>query len=122
MRFISRNPLLFFTFILLTSFKLVAQPEAWPGTWRMTTTSQDGLSPIIIELQIAESERNILFPAQLKLQCDGFSGTYELLLVKKTVREIAISKNKYPVIETPFSLGNSLQFLNGIFDYSNGVK
>jgi hypothetical protein len=122
MRSISRNPLLIFFFILLMPIKLLAQVDEWPGTWRMESSSEKGLSPITIELQIASSERNILFPAQLKLQCDNFSAVYELLLVKKTIREMGISKNKYPLLEKPFSLGNSPSLLNGIFEYSNGVK
>jgi hypothetical protein len=122
MRFDNRSPFLLFIFILLMPIKILAQVDEWPGTWRMQSEAASGLSPVTIELQIASSEKNILFPAQLKLKCGGFSAVYDLLLVKKTIREIGISRNKYAIQETPFSLGNSLHLLNGIFEYSNGVK
>lgn len=113
--------------ILILCFVLIcarsfAQYDAWPGTWQMDDTMGNGTSPVHMELHIALSERNILYPAHILLQCDSFSAAYELLLVKKSSRELGISKNKYPVSEKPFSLADATFFLNGIFDYSRDFK
>jgi hypothetical protein len=119
----NRNILLLFFCFLFSSIKLFAQTNAYSGTWQMVSVPDEtGASPVNIELQIAASERNILYPAHLKLQCDSFFADYELLLVKKNIRELAISKNKYPATEKPFSLGNWFCSLNGVFDNSRGAK
>ena len=47
---------------------------------------------------------------------------YELLLVKKSSRELAISKNKFARNEKPFGLSKTLFFLNGLFDLSRDLK
>ena len=117
----NRNIVLFFC-LLLISIKSFAQTDIYSGTWQMTYSASTTTPPINIQLQIAASEKNILYPAHLKLQCDSFFADYELLLVKKNIRELSISKNKYPVSEKPFSLGNWFNSLNGIFDNSRGVK
>ena len=122
MSYINQNPFILFLFFLFISVKSFAQVDASPGTWQMEYEQGQGLPAINIELQIAASEKNILYPACMKIQCGNFNAEYELLLVKKTIRELAISKIKYPVFETPFSLGNFTTFFNGILDYSNGVK
>jgi hypothetical protein len=117
-----RNTLTLFFCFLFISIKLFAQTDTWSGTWQMEYLPDASATPVNIELQIASSEKDILYPAHLKLQCDDFTADYEFLLVKKSIRELGISKNKYAVSENPFSLGNYTKFLNGIFDNSRGAK
>lgn len=88
----------------------------------MDYLTANGMHPVHIELQIALSEKNILYPSYLSISCDSFSAGYQLLLIKKNSRELGISKNKYPVFEKPFSLGEGTLFLNGIFDNSKDLK
>jgi hypothetical protein len=116
------NRLILFSFFFFISVKSVAQADAYLGTWQMQYLLDSGKSPINMELQIGTSEKNILYPAQLKLQCDSFMAEYELLLVKKDARQLAISRNKYPVYEKPFSLGDCTFSLNGTFDHSRNLK
>jgi hypothetical protein len=117
-----RNTIILFLCLLFSTLKLFAQTEPYPGTWQMDYVPGQGMLSIHLELQIAPSEKKILYPAQLILQCDSFIATYQLLLVKKNMRELAISKNKYRVFEKPFSLVNIPTFLNGIFDHSKNSK
>ncbi len=118
----TRNTLILFFYLLFILDKSFAQSDNYPGTWRMEYHPDASNSPIYIELQIAAAEETVLYPAKLILQCDSFSAVYELLLVKKNSRELSISKNKFPRIEKPFSLGSGIFFLNGIFDYSRDLK
>ncbi|UAY51102.1 hypothetical protein [Ferruginibacter albus] len=98
-----------------------AQINDFTGTWRMEYPSSTG-SVIKLELNIATPQNSILFPAHIKLSCDSFVAEYEFLLVKKNIRQLAISKNKYPLYEKPFSLDNLPICLNGVFDYSRDLK
>jgi hypothetical protein len=109
-------------FFLLISAKLSAQTDTYAGTWQMKYMPDTTSSAITIELEVATPERNILYPAHLKLQCDSFIAEYELLLVKKDSRQLAISSKKYPLYEKPFSLGDCTAFLNGVFDESRDLK
>ncbi|MEP7110980.1 MAG: hypothetical protein ABI760_23495, partial [Ferruginibacter sp.] len=117
-----RNFLILFFFFLLIWGRLFAQTDVYAGTWRMEYSPDPGKTPIYIELQIASSERYILYPAHLKLRCDNFIAEYELLLVRKSTRELGISRNKYPKSEKPFGLGDWTIYLNGIFDLSKDLK
>ena len=108
--------------LLFISAQSIAQVSTYPGTWQMEYLSDSGKAPVKMELQIASPENHLLYPACLKIFCDSFTAAYELLLVKKNSRELGISKNKYPLFETPFSLGNADLFLNGIFDNSKDLK
>ena len=118
----NRNTIILFFYLLFSTVKLLAQTEPYPGTWQMEYQQEPGMPVIHLELKIAPSEKNILYPAQLSLKYDSFSATYQLLLVKKNMRELAISKNKYRVAETPFSLVNIPTFFNGLFDHSKNQK
>ena len=80
-----------------------------------------GLDSIHATLQVAPPEKNLLYPAQLELKYGNFSAVYQLLLVKKNTRELAISKNKYRVSETPFSLVSTTTYLNGVFDHGKDL-
>jgi hypothetical protein len=111
-----------FLSLLLIAASLFAQSDAFPGAWRVEYLPVGANEPIYIELQIAVVENNVLYPAQLTLQYSGFKAVYQLLLVKKSTRELAISKNKFPVSESPFSLGNTTLFINGIFDLSRDPR
>lgn len=116
-----RNSKLLLLCFLLNSFKLPAQTDAFAGTWQVEYLTY-GTSAIIFELQIARPENNVLYPAHIKLQCDSFLAEYELLLVKKSTRELGISKNKYALAEQPFGLGDWSLLLNGVFDLSKDLK
>lgn len=106
--------------LLLPGF-LLAQADQFVGTWQMESVQQ-GKSTVWIELQIGTPEKNILYPAEMRIQCDSFSGTYHLLLVKRNIRQLAIGRNKIASSETPFSIGNWTVPLNGIFDFSRDNK
>jgi hypothetical protein len=111
-----------FLYILLCGLKSFSQKEPYAGTWQMGYLAGAGSDSIHATLQIAPPEKNLLYPAQLELKYGNFSAVYQLLLVKKNTRELAISKNKYRVAETPFSLVNTTSYLNGIFDHGKDVK
>ena len=64
---------LFFPFI---SF---AQTDAFEGTWQMQYFPVQGKSAINMELQVSAPEKNMLYPAVMKLQYDSFAATYQLL-------------------------------------------
>ncbi len=91
-----------------------AQKNVYTGTWEMYKSDSASLH---IRLQIANPEKNTLYPAQLKITYGNFSGAYELLLVKKNDGSLAIGRNKIPVQETPFSIGAWTVMLNGVFQY-----
>lgn len=114
--------LIFLLFFGMYAPRLLAQTDAYAGTWYMEYQPTNDLSPIKLELHIAASERNVLYPAHLKITCDPFHADYELLLVKKNSRELGISRNKYPLTEQPFGLGKSTFLLNGTFDLSKDLK
>lgn len=117
-----KNRLHLFYYFFFFSASLSAQPNNFSGTWQMDYVVNARQAGIHLQLRIAAAEENILYPAQLSLQCGDFSALYDLLLVKKSSRELAISKNKYPVKETPFSLEKQTFFINGILDYSRDIK
>lgn len=117
-----KDTLFLFICLLLISAKSFAQLNVFSGTWQMKYLPGPGMLPIQMQLQIAAPEKNLLYPAQLTMQCDSFSARYHLLLVKKSSRELAISRNKYPVSEIPFSIGDGTFFLNGILDLSRDIK
>lgn len=101
--------------LLLQPHLSFSQTDVYPGSWEMNYVPGAPLPPVHIELVIALPEKNIIYPAQLKISCEQFSGIYELLLVKKNNLELGISRNKFPVSETPFSLSNATAYLNNIF-------
>ena len=92
------------------------------GNWETTYTPEGSSIPIKLSFHIGNPEKNILYPAEMNLQCDSFNAVYHLLLVKRGSRQLAIGKNKFPVIETPYSIGNWTILLNGILDFSKDIK
>ncbi len=108
--------------LLCCCTRLLAQADAFAGTWQLDNTASSDTRPLIFEMKVAAPEKNILYPAHIRIQCDSFSAEYDLLLVKKSARELGISRNKYAVAEYPFSLKNYMSLLNGIFDLSKDFK
>ena len=100
----------------------MAQTDAFSGSWQMEYSTAAMASPIKLELQIGVSQRNILYPAHIKLECDSFFAEYDLLLAKKNSRELGISKNKFPRFQKPFGLKEGSFFLTGSFDLSKDLK
>ncbi len=103
--------------LLLISQLLYAQNESWPGTWTAITPPD-----IKLEIRIGQPEKGLLFPASLQLQRDSFRAVYDFLLVRKSIRTLAVSRNKFAVQEYPFSLGNHPQGFNGLLDISRDLK
>ncbi len=118
----SSNLLKFFYCIFFIPLHVFAQTDVYPGTWRMQYLPASTTSPVKMELQIATPEKNTLYPAHLKLEYENFKAEYELLLVKKNIWQLGISKNKYAVSEQSFTLGEWIILLNGIFEYNKDHK
>ena len=113
------------SFILLSFYTVtsVAQVDPFAGTWQMQYNTGTNNQVIDLEFTISTpSDKNQLYPAQMKLQCDSFLSVYNLLLVKRNIRQLGIGRNKIPVFESPFSLGNWTVFLNGTLDLSRDNK
>lgn len=72
-----------------------------------------------MNLQIGIPDQKQLYPAKINLQYGQFSGTYEMLLVRKNDAQLAISRGKYPLHETPFKLGIWMWYLNGTLDFQD---
>ncbi len=104
--------------LFFTANIAIAQTDKWTGTWQMSRKPYAGLSTaIIMSLQIGIPDQKQLYPAKLKLQYGQFSGIYEMLLVRKNDGQLAISRGKYPLQESPFKLGIWLWYLNGTLDF-----
>lgn len=111
---------LLFLFFIAKAFIVYSQSDPFVGTW--TIDIQQAPPNTRMTLQIASPESVVLYPAQLKLQSDSFSGIYEMLLVKKSSRELAISKNKFARQEQPFPISTLLSSINGVFDVSRDLR
>ena len=96
---------------------LFAQADPFPGTW----TAQ-AIPGTRFEIRIGQSEKGLLYPASLVIERDSFRAVYDFLLAKKSIRTLAISRNKFAVSEFPFSLGTHPQLLNGLLDLSRNIK
>src|SRR5687767_12356747 len=95
-----------FSLLFFTVNMAMAQADKFTGTWQMSRKPYAGSStPIIMNLQIGIPDQKQLYPAKIKLQYGQFNGTYEMLLVRKNDGQLAISRGKYPLQETPFKLG-----------------
>ena len=103
--------LITFCCLLMNTRTVFAQSDVYSGIWKAELLSDSGSSAIKAELMVGVSEKNILFPAQLVIRCDEFMGVYQLLLARKSIRELGISKNKYKVSEAPFSMGIPCNYL-----------
>jgi hypothetical protein len=92
--------------------------DIFVGNWNSKSIN----SNVNISIKIGTPEKNILYPAELTLDCDSFHATYQMLLAKKNSRQLAIGKVKFPLYETPFSIGNWTILLNGTLDFSKNLK
>lgn len=92
--------------------------DIFVGNWNSKSIN----SNVNISIKIGTPEKNILYPAELTLDCDSFHATYQMLLAKKNSRQLAIGKVKFPLYETPFSIGNWSILLNGTLDFSKNLK
>ncbi len=117
---VARYIALFYFFC--TPFILCAQANPFTGTWKMDYPTAQASGSVHLEIQVGVPEKNLLFPAHLLLQSGTFKGAYDFLLLKKTTRELAFSRNKKPVEESPFSLKDYLFLLNGCLSYSYNLK
>ena len=106
---------------LLLVVKVCAQSDAYVGTWQIQSNAT-GSGSVQIQLQIFPPERNFLYPTQLKFTAPDFEAVYELLLVKKSMWHLAISKNKKRLTEPAYDLDDVLTEVNGGFEYSKDQK
>ena len=113
---------IFQIFCLLLLTGNVGAQDQLPGVWKMEYRLAENRSPMIVTLQVAAGEANILYPAQLSLDDSLFHARYQLLLVKRDSRLVAIGAQKYAEMETPFSLGNHTMALNGYMDISRDYR
>lgn len=80
-----------FSLLFFTINIAIAQTDKWTGTWQMSRKPYaDSSTAIIMNLQIGIPDQQQLYPAKIKLQYGHFSGTYEMLLVRKNDEQIAI--------------------------------
>lgn len=101
-------------FFLLKSNGAFCQTDKYTGTWQAENyPAYDSSARYKITLQLANPERNTLYPSLLKIEYKEFTGTYEVLLVKKPNGELSIGRNKIQTIESPFSTGAWTVYLNG---------
>lgn len=107
--------------LLLHALASFSQTDPFVGSWQIQQPAGSA-AKLQFVLQVASPEKGLLYPAHITIQCDSFSADYELLLTKKSTRELAISKNKFARRETPFSLAKLLFSLNGVFDLSRDLK
>src|ERR1044072_3843724 len=115
-----RNCTALFYLLFLTVNITLAQADKWTGTWQISRKPYTGSSnSIIMNLQIGIPDQKQLYPAKIKLQYGQFSGTYEMLLVRKNDGQLAISRGKYPLQETPFKLGIWMWYLNGTLNFKD---
>lgn len=109
----------FIFFIAIHTTVSAQQNDKFVGTWAFQKTDIENKS-YRIELQVASPEAGTLYPALLTIGYDQFTGVYQVLLVKKNETQLAIGRQKFPVKETPFSIGAYTIPLNGTFDLSGG--
>lgn len=92
-----------------------SQLNKWEGKWSFAYKQAPHIPPIEMILDIGSPVAQMLYPSRLTLKYRDFLGEYNLLLVRKNESELAIARNKYPVVETPYSLGPWMMYLNGVF-------
>lgn len=88
--------------------------DKYRGTWEYGTPGNP--DEVYAKLEIAAVNDFILHPAKLTLSINEFHAEYHLLLVRKNIRQIAIGHPKKIISETPYSTGNAMLQLNGVFD------
>ncbi len=111
---------IFFLLILLSTH-LFSQ-DIFVGDWKINFVTTENLHHFEARLEIGQSEKGTLYPAQLTISIDSFIGRYQVLLAKKNSRQLAISTQKFVVSETPIQMGKWIQLLNGTLDFSRDLK
>ncbi|MEO7046017.1 MAG: hypothetical protein ABI091_11975 [Ferruginibacter sp.] len=106
-----------FIFLFVNSILATAQSNSFTGTWQMEM-NQAAKMPMVLTLQISKPDKNLLFPAHLTITAKDSTVGFDLLLVKKNSRQLAISKAKYAEQENNISL----DFFNGTLDLSRDLK
>jgi hypothetical protein len=110
---------LFIFLLLIVPHGLYAQHDAFSGNWEISIAGNPSFS---ISLKIGTSEKNILYPAHLEFRSGDSVAAYDLLLVKKSGRELAISKNKWATHDIPVDMLVFPQLFNGILGLSKDLK
>ncbi len=113
--------IIFIALLLLIGERDFAQDNL-TGKWSMFVFDEYVRDSITIQLSIGAPEKNILYPALLEIKDNGFSGSYELLLVKKNIRQYFISKNKFTLQETSFQFEKYLAYFNGFLEFGKDLK
>lgn len=112
--------LTFFLIILLNNY-LFSQ-DVFVGDWKINSSKTETTNQFEARLEVGLSEKGILYPAQLTISIDSFIGQYQVLLVKKNSRQLAISTQKFALKEVPIKLGKWIQLINGTLDFSRDLK
>lgn len=92
------------------------------GDWKIKSSKTETTNQFEARLEVGHSEKGILYPAQLTISIDSFIGQYQVLLVKKNSRQLAISTQKFALKEAPIKLGKWIQLINGTLDFSRDLK
>jgi hypothetical protein len=116
----NKLPVFFFCFLFIAT-QAFCQSNIFSGTWQVENINA-GNPRIQMQLKIGEPEKNLLYPAHIKIQYKNFVGEYDLLLVRKNSRQLVISKNKFALYETPFSISNAMFYFNGTLNLSRDLK
>lgn len=95
-----------------------AQTDQWTGIWKMTW-KRVGYTDINFQLHIGKAEQGVLYPAVITITQGKFTGMYELMLARKNETQLGIGRGKYPIQQTPFSLGIWLWYFNGNLEMKN---
>lgn len=107
---------LLFYILILFGFQTIAQKDPFTGTWDIVSTKKN--NSYKLSLLVSDVHDNILYPSLLKIECDSFVGSYSLLLIRKNSRELSIGRNKFPINEEPFSIGNISWLLTGSLTFT----
>ena len=107
---------------LLLISRLGYAQDVYCGSWSFTEQATADDKFISIKLDIGAPEAGILYPAQLSIQTNNFSGSYQILLTKRNSRKLVFGKTKHAVTETPFSLKEIPGLFNGSLEFSKDIK
>jgi hypothetical protein len=110
-----------FFLVIFLSNHLFSQ-DAFVGDWKINSTKTETTNQFESRLEIGHSEKGILYPAQITISVDSFIGQYQVLLVKKNSRQLALSTQKFASKEVPIKLGKWIQLINGTLDFSRDLK
>lgn len=97
-----------------------AQTDQWTGIWKMTL-KRAGYTDINFQLHIGKPEQGLLYPAVITITQGRFTGMYELMLARKNETQLGIGRGKYPIQQTPFTLGIWLWYFNGNLEMKNNT-